>query len=194
MFAGNTRLPMVAGWDDLLPAWFTKTAFEVSNAGEFNSVCRSGNVIHGDRRPDRRRETGGISILWNASGVFLCADVSRDVRDTDLGLRASGLKVPIWLKLAAISGFAMTDTLHRAFDRPDRQGRESIAFCGEDRRADHCDKLYRCRHLSSSTPKAKEYGLGLVFCTHHGERFHGFVALHLTNDLVDVSCDRFLSS
>ncbi|HTH39003.1 MAG TPA: APC family permease, partial [Pyrinomonadaceae bacterium] len=24
MFAGNTRLPMVAGWDNLLPAWFTK--------------------------------------------------------------------------------------------------------------------------------------------------------------------------
>src|SRR4051794_35390478 len=24
MFAGNTRLPMVAGWDRLLPGWFTK--------------------------------------------------------------------------------------------------------------------------------------------------------------------------
>jgi amino acid transporter len=24
MFAGNTRLPMVAGWDGLLPAWFTR--------------------------------------------------------------------------------------------------------------------------------------------------------------------------
>ena len=24
MFGGNTRLPMVAGWDNLLPAWFTK--------------------------------------------------------------------------------------------------------------------------------------------------------------------------
>src|SRR5258708_35350475 len=23
-FAGNTRLPMVAGWDDLLPAWFAR--------------------------------------------------------------------------------------------------------------------------------------------------------------------------
>ena len=23
MFAGTTRLPMVAGWDGLLPAWFT---------------------------------------------------------------------------------------------------------------------------------------------------------------------------
>src|SRR2546430_4411008 len=23
-FAGNSRLPMVAGWDDLLPAWFTR--------------------------------------------------------------------------------------------------------------------------------------------------------------------------
>ena len=24
MFAGNTRLPMVAGWDGLLPQWFTR--------------------------------------------------------------------------------------------------------------------------------------------------------------------------
>src|SRR5439155_2256880 len=24
IFAGNTRLPMVAGWDGLLPAWFTR--------------------------------------------------------------------------------------------------------------------------------------------------------------------------
>lgn len=24
MFTGNTRLPMVAGWDGILPAWFTR--------------------------------------------------------------------------------------------------------------------------------------------------------------------------
>jgi glutamate:GABA antiporter len=24
IFTGNTRLPMVAGWDGLLPAWFTR--------------------------------------------------------------------------------------------------------------------------------------------------------------------------
>jgi hypothetical protein len=24
LFAGNSRLPMVAGWDGLLPAWFTR--------------------------------------------------------------------------------------------------------------------------------------------------------------------------
>ena len=43
-FAGSTRLPMVAGWDSLLPAWFTRLERPVQDAGEFDSVRRRGDV------------------------------------------------------------------------------------------------------------------------------------------------------
>jgi amino acid transporter len=37
-FAGNTRLPMVAGWDSLLPAWFSG-CIPGTNAGQLDPVC-----------------------------------------------------------------------------------------------------------------------------------------------------------
>ncbi len=43
-FAGSTRLPMVAGWDNLLPAWFTRLSETRKNAGELDPVRRRGHV------------------------------------------------------------------------------------------------------------------------------------------------------
>jgi hypothetical protein len=36
-FTGNTRLPMVAGWDSLLPGWFTRL-HRATRRRQFNSV------------------------------------------------------------------------------------------------------------------------------------------------------------
>ena len=43
-FSATARLPMVAGWDHLLPAWFTRFASEAQNTRQFDSVRRRGDA------------------------------------------------------------------------------------------------------------------------------------------------------
>jgi amino acid transporter len=108
MFTGNTRLPMVAGWDDLLPGWFTRlhakyrtpvnSILFVGAATFFMSVV--GLIGVGKQE--------AFQILWNASGVFYALTYLAMFAIPIIGLRAAGVKVPVWLKIAATSGFLMT--------------------------------------------------------------------------------------
>lgn len=108
MFAGNTRLPMVAGWDNLLPGWFTRlharyrtpvnSILFVGAATFFMSVV--GLIGVGKQE--------AFQILWNASGVFYAITYLVMFAIPIIGLRASGVKIPVWLKIAATSGFLMT--------------------------------------------------------------------------------------
>jgi amino acid transporter len=108
MFAGNTRLPMVAGWDNLLPAWFTKLHDKYKTP--VNSILFVGAVtlfmgIVGLIGVGKQE---AFQILWNASGVFYALTYLVMFAIPIIGLRSSGVKVPVWLKIAASSGFAMT--------------------------------------------------------------------------------------
>ena len=108
MFAGNTRLPMVAGWDNLLPAWFTKLNDKYRtpvNSILFVSAATLFMAIVGLIGVGKQE---AFQILWNASGVFYALTYLAMFAVPLIGLRGSGLVVPIWLKLAAFSGFAMT--------------------------------------------------------------------------------------
>jgi amino acid transporter len=108
MFAGNTRLPMVAGWDNLLPGWFTRmharyrtpvnSILFVGAATFFMSVV--GLIGVGKQE--------AFQILWNASGVFYALTYLAMFAIPIIGLRAAGVKIPVWLKIAAASGFLMT--------------------------------------------------------------------------------------
>ena len=107
-FAGNTRLPMVAGWDNLLPAWFTKlharyrtpvnSILFVGAATFFMSVI--GLIGVGKQE--------AFQILWNASGVFYALTYVVMLAIPIFGFRNENVKVPLWLKLASLSGLVMT--------------------------------------------------------------------------------------
>jgi amino acid transporter len=108
MFGGNTRLPMVAGWDNLLPAWFTKlhqkyrtpvnSILFVGAATFFMSVVGLFGV----------GKQEAFQILWNASGLFYALTYIVMFAIPILGLRSSNIKTPLWLKAVAISGLLMT--------------------------------------------------------------------------------------
>jgi amino acid transporter len=108
MFSGNTRLPMVAGWDDLLPPWFTKlherhktpvnSILFVGAATLFMSIV--GLIGVGKQE--------AFQILWNASGVFYALTYLVMFAIPIFGLRSSGVRIPLFLKVAAFSGFLMT--------------------------------------------------------------------------------------
>jgi amino acid transporter len=107
-FGGNTRLPMVAGWDNLLPAWFTKLHDKYRTP--VNSILFVGAVtlfmgIVGLIGVGKQE---AFQLLWNASGVFYAITYLVMFAIPMIGLKAAGVKAPIWLKIAAFSGFAMT--------------------------------------------------------------------------------------
>jgi amino acid transporter len=108
MFAGNTRLPMVAGWDGLLPAWFTRTHPRYRTP--VNSILFVGAVtlalgIVGQVGVGRQE---AFQLLWNASSMFYALTYLVMFAIPIAGLRRTGVTAPIWLKVVALSGFLMT--------------------------------------------------------------------------------------
>ena len=103
MFAGNTRLPMVAGWDGLLPAWFTRLHPRYQTP--VNSIVFVGLVtlafsIAGLIGVGKQE---AFQLLWNASAIFYALTYL-----VMFALPIADGKSPLWLKLAAASGFLMT--------------------------------------------------------------------------------------
>ena len=103
MFAGNTRLPMVTGWDGLLPGWFTR--LHATYQTPVNSILFVGAItlafsllgLIGVGKQE------AFQLLWNASGIFYGLTYLVMFAIPLADPRASG-----WLKAAAISGFAAT--------------------------------------------------------------------------------------
>ena len=108
MFGGNTRLPMVAGWDNLLPAWFTN--LHARYRTPVNSILFVGAVtlfmgIVGLIGVGKQE---AFQILWNASGVFYALTYLVMFSIPLFGLRNAPERPPLWLRIAALSGFLMT--------------------------------------------------------------------------------------
>lgn len=108
MFAGNTRLPMVAGWDSLLPVWFTKIHAKYKTPVNSIIFVGAATLVMGIVGLIGVGKQEAFQILWNASGVFYALTYLVMFAIPLIGLRASGQKVPLWLKVAAFCGFAMT--------------------------------------------------------------------------------------
>ena len=110
-FTGSTRLPMVAGWDDLLPAWFTRLSPRYRTP--VNSILFVGGVtlciglagIVGVGQQE------AFQVLNNGSGIFyaLTYVVMFALPIAGRGAtRAGQAGVSILLRVAAVSGLGMT--------------------------------------------------------------------------------------
>lgn len=108
MFAGNTRLPMVAGWDNLLPAWFTKMHARYKTPVNSILFVGAATLVMGIVGLIGVGKQEAFQLLWNASGVFYALTYLVMFAIPLFGLRASGQEPPLWLKAAAFCGFAMT--------------------------------------------------------------------------------------
>jgi glutamate:GABA antiporter len=103
MFAGITRLPMVAGWDGLMPAWFTR--LHPRYRTPVNSIVFVGVVtllfsIAGQIGVGKQE---AFQLLWNASAIFYGLTYL-----VMFAIPIAGVAAPAWLKAAAASGFVMT--------------------------------------------------------------------------------------
>jgi amino acid transporter len=108
MFTGNTRLPMVAGWDGLLPRWFTR--LHAGYRTPVNSIIFVGLMTFAFSLAGLVGvgQQEAFQLLWNASAIFYALTYLVMFALPLVGLRNSGPRPPLWLKLAAASGFAMT--------------------------------------------------------------------------------------
>jgi amino acid transporter len=107
-FTGNTRLPMVAGWDHLLPEWFTRLHSKYKTP--VNSILFIGAITLGIGLIGMIGvgQQEAFQLLWNASGVFYALTYLVMFAIPLFGLKAVGVRLPLWLKVAALSGFLMT--------------------------------------------------------------------------------------
>jgi glutamate:GABA antiporter len=107
-FTATTRLPMVAGWDDLLPAWFTR--LHPVRRTPVNSIFFVGAItlavallgIVGVGRQE------AFQVFQNSAGTFYALTYLVMFALPVLGFRSLSPRPSIGLRIACVSGFLMT--------------------------------------------------------------------------------------
>jgi amino acid transporter len=107
-FTGLTRLPMVAGWDQLMPVWFTKLHPRFKTP--VNSILFVGVVTlaMGSLSLIGVGHQEAFQLLFNAGGIFYALTYLVLFAIPLFGLRSLKPAPPWWLRIAATSGFLMT--------------------------------------------------------------------------------------
>jgi amino acid transporter len=107
-FTGMTRLPMVAGWDHLMPQWFTKLHPRFKTPA--NSILLVGviTLVLGLVSLIGVGQQEAFQLLFNAGGIFYALTYLVMFAIPIVGLRNTGLRPPLWLRIASLSGFLMT--------------------------------------------------------------------------------------
>jgi amino acid transporter len=107
-FTGLTRLPMVAGWDHLMPRWFTKLHPRFKTP--VNSILFVGivTIALGSLSLIGVGQQESFQLLFNAGGIFYALTYLVMFAIPLFGLRALKPAPPWWLRIASASGFLMT--------------------------------------------------------------------------------------
>ncbi len=108
IFAGNTRLPMVAGWDRLVPEWFTRLHPRYrtpSNSILFVGALTLTLTMLGQIGVGLQE---AFQLLDNAAGIFYAFTYMALFAIPLVGAARLGVTPPIWLRVMAASGFAVS--------------------------------------------------------------------------------------
>lgn len=107
-FTGVTRLPMVAGWDRLLPAWFTR--LHATYRTPVNSIAIVGvlSLAVALLSLIGVGQAEAFQLLFNAGGMFYALTYVIMFAIPIFGLRGMSPQPPRWLRVVACSGLAMT--------------------------------------------------------------------------------------
>jgi amino acid transporter len=108
LFTATSRMPMVAGWDRLIPAWFSQLHARYRtpvNSVLFIGACAlvfaaAGMLDVGEQEAFQLLESAA-SILYGLTYLVLFAVPL-------VGLARTGQRAPLWIRLAAAVGFATT--------------------------------------------------------------------------------------
>ena len=107
-FTAVTRLPMVAGWDSMLPAWFSRLHGKYRtpvNSIMLVGACSLGLAILSNVGVGQAE---AFQLLFNASGMFYALTYVVMFAIPLFGLRGVSPRPPLWLRAASASGLLMT--------------------------------------------------------------------------------------
>jgi amino acid transporter len=107
-FTAVTRLPMVAGWDRMLPAWFSRLHARYQtpvNSIVLVGACSFGLAVLSNVGVGQAE---AFQLLFNASGTFYALTYVVMFAIPLFGLRGVTPRPPLWLKVASASGLLMT--------------------------------------------------------------------------------------
>jgi glutamate:GABA antiporter len=108
LFTATARMPMVAGWDNLLPGWFAKLDPRYrtpANSIVFIGVCALVIAAAGIANVG---EQEAFQVIDSAAGIFYGLTYLVLFAVPLIGLRATGFRAPIWLRGLVLAGFATT--------------------------------------------------------------------------------------
>jgi amino acid transporter len=107
-FAGTSRLPLVAGWDHLLPRWFTR--LHPKRRTPTNSIVFVGAITLGIGLASLIGvgNQEAYQFLQNTAGVFYAFAYLVMFALPLFGFRHLHSRPPLWLKAASASGLLMT--------------------------------------------------------------------------------------
>ena len=107
-FAGNTRLPMVAGWDNLLPDWFAKLHKKYRTP--VNSILFVGatTLVFSLAPLIGVKEAEAFQFQDNAANIFYALIYMVLFAIPIIAMKRFGATAPLWLKAAALLGFLMS--------------------------------------------------------------------------------------
>src|SRR4029453_3724152 len=102
-FAGNTPLPMVAGWDNLLPGWFAR--LHARHKTPVNSILFVGLVTLTFSLASLIgvKEQEAFQLQDNAATTFYALIYIVLFAIPLVAIKRFGVSAPLWLKVAAIS-------------------------------------------------------------------------------------------
>jgi len=108
LFTATSRMPMVAGWDRLIPPWFSKLhpkyqtpVNSVLFIGGCALVFAAAGMINVGEQEAYQLIENVAAILYGLTYLVLFAVPI-------VGLARTGERAPLWIRMAAVAGFATT--------------------------------------------------------------------------------------
>ena len=151
IFAGNTRLPMVAGWDRLVPAWFTR--LHPRYRTPYNSILFVGALtlvltLLGQIGVGLQE---AYQLIENAAGIFYAFTYLALFAIPLFGAQRLGVTPPLWLRVMAASWLRRIAALLGAVGVSDHRRRELADLRGEDHQRAGDRQRHRGCDLSRGT-------------------------------------------
>src|SRR5438477_3395898 len=109
-FAGNTRLPMVAGWDNLLPAWFAKLHKRYRTPVNSILFVGAATLVFSLAPLIGVKEAEAFQFQDNAASIFYALIYMVLFAIPIIAMKRFGSHAPWWLKIAATLGFIASVT------------------------------------------------------------------------------------
>jgi amino acid transporter len=107
-FTAVTRLPMVAGWDDMLPSWFSKLHARYKTPVNSIVLVGASSFAIASLSLVGVGHAEAFQLLFNASGIFYALAYVVMFAIPLFGLRGIVERPPLSLQLASASGLLMT--------------------------------------------------------------------------------------